>query len=43
LRTIGFRRRATIAFSADDRMVTILGVFYGGQDYEAALRQPEES
>jgi toxin ParE1/3/4 len=37
LRTIGFRRRVTIAFSADDDTVTILGVFYGGQDLETIL------
>lgn len=38
LRTVGFRRRATIAFTVEDDVVTILGIFYGGQDYEGALR-----
>lgn len=38
LRTVGFRRRATIAFAVDDDAVTILGVYYGGRDYEAVLR-----
>lgn len=38
LRLIGFRRRVTIAFTVEDASVTILGVFYGGQDVEAALR-----
>jgi toxin ParE1/3/4 len=38
LRTIGFRHRVTIAFAVTDEGVTILGIFYGGRDYEAALR-----
>jgi toxin ParE1/3/4 len=37
LRTIGFRRRATIAFAVEGDTVTILGIFHGGQDYEADL------
>lgn len=38
LRTVGFRRRVVIAFepTSNDRIM-ILGVFYGGQDYEARL------
>lgn len=38
LRIIGFRRRVTIAFTIDDEVVTILGVFYGGQDFGTALQ-----
>jgi len=38
LRVLGFRRRVTIAFSIEGEIVSILGVFYGGTDYEAALR-----
>jgi len=38
LRITGFRRRVTIAFTVDDAVVTILGVFYGGQDYDAILQ-----
>jgi plasmid stabilization system protein ParE len=38
LRTVGFRRRVTIAFDVDDETVTILGVFYGGQDFETKMR-----
>jgi plasmid stabilization system protein ParE len=34
LRTFGFRRRVTIAFEVIDDVVTILGVFYGGRDFE---------
>jgi len=35
LRTIGYRRRATIVFSVDrpGRKVVILGVYYGGRNY----------
>jgi toxin ParE1/3/4 len=42
LRTIGFRRRVTIAFAVEADTVMIIGVFYGGQDFEAALRIDEE-
>jgi toxin ParE1/3/4 len=38
LRTIGFRHRVTIAFAVEAQTVTIIGVFYGGQDFEAALQ-----
>jgi toxin ParE1/3/4 len=37
LRTIGFERRATIAFMVTNDQVLILRIFYGGQDWEAAL------
>jgi plasmid stabilization system protein ParE len=39
LRTIGFRRRVTIAFEVEADRVMILGIFYGGQDYETLLQQ----
>ena len=42
LRTIGFRRRVTIAFEVVDDTVTILGVYYGGRDYEASLRDGDD-
>ncbi|MDR2212193.1 MAG: type II toxin-antitoxin system RelE/ParE family toxin [Pseudomonadales bacterium] len=38
LRTVGFRRRVTILFDVTDDTVNILGIYYGGQDYEADLR-----
>jgi toxin ParE1/3/4 len=40
LRLKGYDRRVTIAFSIDvvNDKVVIHGVFYGGQDFEAALR-----
>ncbi|MBS0431631.1 MAG: type II toxin-antitoxin system RelE/ParE family toxin [Proteobacteria bacterium] len=39
LRTVGYRRRVTVAFRVDTAslVVTILGVFYGGQDFEAEI------
>jgi toxin ParE1/3/4 len=43
LRTIGFERRAAIAFQVKRAEVVIVRIFYGGQDYERALRgMPEE-
>lgn len=41
LRTIGFRRRAIVAFAVTNREVLIVGIFYGGQDYEALLAEPD--
>jgi plasmid stabilization system protein ParE len=41
LRTIGFRRRVVIAFAVLDQTVAIIGVFYGGRDYEAVLSDPD--
>ena len=38
LRTIGFERRATIVFRVRGSRVTIIRVFYGGQDFEHILR-----
>ena len=39
LRTSSYRKRAVIATFVDDeaQQVTILGVFYGGQDYDTIL------
>jgi toxin ParE1/3/4 len=43
LRTKGYSRRVTIAFSVDvpRKTVTVHGVFYGGQDFEQLLRDNE--
>jgi toxin ParE1/3/4 len=30
LRTIGFRRRVTVAFTVDTQTVAVIGIFYGG-------------
>jgi plasmid stabilization system protein ParE len=42
LRVIAFGKKTAIAFEVDDEAgtVTILRVFYGGQNYEAVLREP---
>ena len=37
LRVVGFRRRVTIAFAITEETVEILGIYYGGRDYEALL------
>lgn len=43
LRTIGFERRATIAFQATKAEVVVVRIFYGGQDFERALHgRPQE-
>jgi toxin ParE1/3/4 len=39
LRTVGFRRRVTIAFVVEPAEVLVVGIFYGGQDFEAVLRE----
>ncbi len=39
LRTIGFRKRVTIAFVVEDSTVVVVGVFYGGQDFAASLKE----
>ena len=41
LRTIGYRRRVVIAFAVIGQDVLIVGVFYGGRDYEAVLSESE--
>ena len=38
LRVTGFERRVTIAFVVTADAVLIEGIYYGGQDFEAALR-----
>jgi toxin ParE1/3/4 len=42
LRTTGFRGRVVIAFAAIDDAVVILGIYYGGRDYETLLTEPNE-
>jgi toxin ParE1/3/4 len=41
LRTVGYAKSVTIAFSVTSEAVAIHGVFYGGQDYEMLLRDVE--
>ena len=37
LRVLGWRRRITIALTVEPVVVVILGIFYGGQDWESAF------
>jgi plasmid stabilization system protein ParE len=37
LRTLAWRRRVTIAFVVEEAEVVIIGVFYGGRDFESFL------
>ena len=43
VRTIGFHRRAVVAFAVRDDAVVILGVYYGGRDYEPVLHSQDWS
>jgi len=38
LRVTNYRKRVVIAFSVDANVISILGLFYGGQNFEALLR-----
>jgi toxin ParE1/3/4 len=38
LRTMGFERRATVAFIVGEDHVRVIRVFYGGRNYERLLR-----
>jgi toxin ParE1/3/4 len=39
LRIIGFERRLTVAFTLTETEVTILRIFYGGQNWSPALEE----
>ena len=43
MRITNYKKRAVIAFAVDADVVAIVGVFYGGQDYESALRWDEDA
>lgn len=38
LRITNYKKRTVIAFAIDVDQISIIGVFYGGQDYEAVLQ-----
>ena len=38
LRITNYKKRVIIAFHVDEERVSILGVFYGGQDYETVFQ-----
>ena len=37
LRVAHYKKRTAIAFTVDKSIVAIIGIFYGGQDYETLL------
>ncbi len=43
LRITNYKKRAVIAFAVDTEQVSIIGVFYGGQDYETLLQDEPDS
>lgn len=45
LRITNYRKRTVVAFEADEQatQVAILGLFYGGQDYEASFHDVPET
>ncbi len=42
LRVIGFERRIMIAYRVEETRIIVTRVFYGGQDWERALRGGED-
>lgn len=42
LRITNYKKRAVIAFDVDAEQVSIIGAFYGGQDYETILQDDSE-
>lgn len=38
LRVTNYRKRVVIAFDVDAEQVPVIGIFYGGQDYETVLQ-----
>lgn len=43
LRITNYKKRAVIAFDVEADVVSIIGVFYGGQDYETILQGDTDS
>jgi toxin ParE1/3/4 len=41
LRITNYKGRTVIAFDVSSERVSVIGVFYGGQDYETALNPPD--
>ena len=39
LRTLAWRRRVTIAFMVEETDVVVIGIFYGGRDFESLLEE----
>lgn len=44
LRITHYRKRVVIAYDVDAGVISIIGVFYGGQDYETMLQdEPDDA
>jgi toxin ParE1/3/4 len=43
LRITSYRKRTVIAFDVAAELVSIIGVFYGGQDYESILHDDSDA
>ena len=41
LRVTNYKGRAVIAFDVSSERVNVIGIFYGGQNYETTLNPPE--
>ena len=41
LRVTNYRGRAVIAFDVSAELISVIGVFYGGQDYASLLRSDD--
>ena len=41
MRITNYKKRAVIAFDVDTEVVSVIGVFYGGQDHETVLRDDD--
>lgn len=39
MRTLAWRRRVTIAFMVEESDAVVIGIFYGGRDFETLLRE----
>lgn len=39
MRALAWRRRVTIAFVVEESDVVVIGIFYGGRDFETLLRE----
>jgi toxin ParE1/3/4 len=42
LRITHYKKRAVIAFAVDAEVVSVIGIYYGGQDYERVLRWEQD-
>ena len=38
LRITNYKKRAVIAFAVEAEQISIIGIYYGGQDYETVLQ-----